>query len=291
MSSATTSTDNPYIEQSLLYQDLEKIRFSENLRKNASDYSQFVNDRVNQMLDETAARKRTAFQKAQIDLSRYMDMDHNAGFYKSRNADVERLQSAIIKNNERIAQQVSLDKDISRRQFEINEYFYHNKLETLFFLQLFFMAALSMAIIVYGQKMSIIGTRLAGLLAVILVAIVVVVGVARYYYTERTRDHRLWHKRYFAAQKPLEPVARCGDGSVPEFNLNTVVGEGVTQCADEIAGDFSDFGNSLMSEMRDYQELGAKPKGIFGNVPGGICNTPVSSSTSSSTPMDTFSRL
>lgn len=286
----STSTENPYIEQSLLYQDLEKIRFSENLRKNASDYSQFVNDRVNQMLDETSARKRTAFQKAQIDLSRYMDMDHNAGFYKARNADVERLQSAIIDNNKRIAQQVSLDKDISRRQFEINEYFYHNKLETLFFLQLFFIATLSMAIIVYGQKISIIGSRLAGLLGAILVAIVIVVGIARYYYTERTRDRRLWHKRYFAAQKPLEPVARCGDGSVPEFNLNTVVSENVTQCADELAGDFSDFGDNLMSEMRDYQELGAKPKGIFGNIPGSICNTPVAASTSASVPMDTYSR-
>lgn len=73
------STDqNPYAPIASVYQDLERMKFAQDLRKTPDDYSSYVNTRVDQMTDEIFNRKRVAFQKAQIDLGRYMDMDHNA---------------------------------------------------------------------------------------------------------------------------------------------------------------------------------------------------------------------
>lgn len=270
------AADNPYIEQSLIYQDLEKVRFSENLRKNASDYNQFVNDRVNEMTNEAFNRKRTAFQKAQIDLGRYMDMDHNANFYKSRNADIERVQAAIVANNNRIAQQVALDKDISKRQFEINEYYYYNKLETLFFLQLFFISALVMTMIIYLQKGNLITTTMAGLLTTILLAIVIITGVARYFYTSRTRDTRLWHKRRFPKEAPEKrPAFKCGNGGQVEFDLNSYIPGGVTECADEMAQNFNKWSDSLQREMAQYQETGmlaTSNQGVGASICSGLAS-------------------
>jgi hypothetical protein len=229
------SAENPFIEPTLLFQDLEKIQFSENLRKNPEDYAAFVNERVDQMSDEAFNRKRTAFQKAQIDLARYMDMDHNANFYRTRNADLERVQTKIAQNNNRIASQIGSDKDNSKRQYEINDYFYHNKLETLFFLQLFFISMLLLAIILYGQKTDLITGTMSGLLTVLLLLVVLITGVYRYTYTNRTRDKRLWHRRYFPDEEPVRPTAlKCNNGVV-EFDLNSILPESVTRCGSEMA--------------------------------------------------------
>jgi hypothetical protein len=250
------AASNPFIEQALIQQDLEKIRFSENLRKNASDYSQFVNDRVNQMTDEAFNRKRTAFQKAHIDLGRYMDMDHNASHYKIRNADINRLNERIEINNQRIANNVYMDRDITKRQYEINEYFYHNKLETLFFMQVFFISMLATAVIMYGQKTGIITAKIAGLLTGILVVIVLVVGVSRYFYTARTRDRTHWHKRYFPKEGAPPPATNSCKGGPMEIDINSLIPKSITACGDEMAGRVDMLKNALQSELHSYQQTG-----------------------------------
>ena len=146
------SSYNYYAPLAAIFQDLERMKFAQDLRANPSDYNAYVNTRVDELTTEIFNRKRTAFQKAHIDLGRYMDMDHNANYYKARSGDVDRLTSVLAENNARVAQTLERDRDLSRRQFEINEWYNYNKLETLFFLQVFFMASLAMAIVVFLQK-------------------------------------------------------------------------------------------------------------------------------------------
>lgn len=243
-------------------QELERLKFAQNLRKNPSDYASYVSQRVDEMSDEVFMRKRAAFQKAQIDLGRYMDMDHNANFYKSRNADVDRLTSKIEENNNRLRQGIEADKDITRRQFEINEWYNYNKLETLFFLQLFFIAALSGAIIVFLQKNAIITNSLAGIFYGVLALIVAGTGLYRYYYTRSVRDPRLWHRRNFGSAKAPSAPVKCTPGGDIAFDVNSVIPKAATQCADDAAQRFSKWQENLQKEMLNYQSSGgATPPG------------------------------
>lgn len=290
---------NNDINRVLDAQDIEKIRFSNGLRKNMNDYNQIVQQRVDEMANEAFQRKRTAFQKAHIDLGRYMDMDHNAGYYLSRNQDVDDLLTLFENNNKRILSDVAYDKDVSKRQFEINEYFYHNKLETLFFLQLFFISTLAMGGVIYAGRAGMVTPKMAGLLTMLLVALVVVVGVTRYFYTSRTRDHRQWHRRFFPKEAPAAnpaikcpcPTAKyadlvnsidekalklpagmtkqsiidmlsCSGGVNPEFDLNKIIPRGVTQCGEEAKIKFDDWSKSFEDELTAYQTLGTPPKKI-----------------------------
>lgn len=258
---------NPYIPVTVVAQELERLKFAQDLRKNPSDYAAYVNQRVDEMSDEVFARKRAAFQKAQIDLGRYMDMDHNANFYKSRNADVDRLTSSIEENNNRLVQAVAADKDITKRQFEINEWYNYNKLETLFFLQLFFIVALSGAIIVFLQKNAIITSTLAGLLYGILALIAGGTGLYRYYYTTRIRDPRLWNRRYFGSAAPPKPPTQCDKNGNIVFDVNSIIPKDVTQCADDATQRFEKWQENLQKEMMNYQTSGgAAPAGS-----GSIC--------------------
>ncbi len=259
----------------LTAQDLEKVQFSTDLKKNVGDYADFVNTRVSSMTDEAFNRKRTAFQKAQIDLARYMDMEHNANNYKIRNADVERLQRVIQDNNESMKTQLINDKDNGRRQFEINEYFYYNKLETLFFLQLFFIAALAMAIIVHFQKIGTLNNQLAGILTTVLLAIVVITGISRYFYTSRTRDTRLWHRRRFEppTEIPVDGPLKC-EGNNLVFDMDKVLPAGATQCGGRIVNSaqtaFGNIQDAIIADVSKYQTTG-ETKTMFGGVPGTHC--------------------
>jgi hypothetical protein len=265
-SSRASSQENAYIPSTLLFQELERLKFAQNLRKNPAEYSAYVRQRVDQMTNDVMKRKQTAFQKAQIDLGRYMDMDHNANFYKSRTADVDRLLAGIESNNTRLAQSVQYDKDITRRQFEINEWYNYNKLETLFFLQLFFIAALSSAIVVFVQKNGMITTPMASLLYGILAVIVAGTGLYRYFYTTRTRDPRLWHRRYFGDATPPKKPVQCDKNGNLVFDVNDVIPKSVTQCVDDASGRFDKWQKNLEEEMLQFQKTGGGPATQVGSI-------------------------
>jgi hypothetical protein len=268
------SGTNQFIPTTLVNQDLERLAFAQNLRSNPADYSAYVNERVNTMTDEVFQRKRATFQKAHIDLARYMDMDHNANFYKARSGDVDRMSDVIGANNKRIEQGLAADKDISKRQFEINEWYNYNKLETLFFLQVFFIASLCMAIIIYLQKNATLTPALAALLTGIVFFVVVALGLYRYYYTKRTRDNRLWHRRYFGTAESPKPATLCSGGATVDLDINSIIPKSVTQCADDAANRFRSWQGNLEKEMMAYQETGATPNGINGTkgIGGLVCD-------------------
>lgn len=263
---ASSDTSNPFISATEVMQELERMKFAQNLRKNPSDYNAYVNQRIDQLSSEVINKKRSAFQKAHIDLGRYMDMDHNANFYKSRSADVDRLADNIEQNNRATLDKIKYDKDVTRRQFEINEWYNYNKLETLFFLQLFFIAALSGAIVVFLHKNGMITPSLAALIYGILGVIVGGTGLYRYYYTSRTRDPRLWHRRYFGDPTPPKPAVQCDKGGSVVFNVNDVIPKSVTECADDATRRFEKWQSGLEDELLKYQTTGASPASQMGSI-------------------------
>jgi hypothetical protein len=266
---------NQYIPMAAVYEDLERLQFAKNLRTNPQDYSAYVQQRVDQLSGEVFNRKRAAFQKAHIDLARYMDMDHNANFYKNRSSDVDRLTDSIGANNDRIAQSLARDKDVSRRQFEINEWYNNNKLETLFFLQVFFIVSLLMAIIIFLQKSNTITTELAALLTTLLFVLVGALGVYRYYYTRNIRDVRLWNRRYFQKERAPKPPPKCSPTGDYTININDYIPKEVTECADQATQNFNNWQTGLQKNMLAYQLQGKNPDSVFGrgqSLGGLVCD-------------------
>ena len=196
---------NPWIGFTQQFQEMEKIQFSYDLRKNPDDFNRYVTERIDRITKETLDKKRAAFQKAHTDMGRYFDMDHNAGFYKTRNRDLVNLQDQMYERSKAAVSGLKHDKDLTRRQTEINEWYFEDKLETLFFLQMFFIVLLAMAIVMYFQKNDLITAPFAAYLTLILFVIVVGTGLYRNRYTNEFRDSRFWNKRNFR-EKEVAPV-------------------------------------------------------------------------------------
>ena len=243
------SSSNPYIPLTVQMQELERLQFSQNLRKNPAEYSAYVNERIGTMTNEISTTKDNAFRKAQIDLSRYMDMDHNANFYRVRNNDVDRLTQSVAATNAAAAANITEDMQNSKRQFEINEWYNNNKLETLFFLQMFFVASLLMIILVSLQKRGTLAAPVAAMLSGIVAVVVGGIGLYRYFYTEATRDPRLWNRRRFGAvgPPPAAPAACPVDVEETDDTYMNDIAAGIGACAS----------NFTTSTKKNINQLGA----------------------------------
>jgi len=257
MGNAMSGTD-PYIPLTQTFQEMEKIQFSYDLRKNPDDFNRYVSERTDRIAKETMDKKRASFQKAHTDLGRYMDMDHNAGYYNNRNNDLLYVQSKLVEQSRAAVSGMKHDKDLTRRQTEINEWYFNDKLETLFFLQIFFITMLGSAIVLYFQKNAMISAPFAAFLMAILLAIVIGTGLYRNQYTANTRDARFWHRRNFYDKKlyiPTKQQSSASDCSCD--NGSKLVPGPLSQCAQKALDD----AKSAENAVQQYAADSAKPYG------------------------------
>lgn len=81
---------------------------------------------------------------------------------------------------------------------EIKEWYYNNKLDTLFVFQLIFIGLCFLAVIAMFAKLGFISNSLVGVLVGILIVVLILVITNRAIYTEKVRDKRYWSKRVYA---------------------------------------------------------------------------------------------
>lgn len=196
---------------------------------------------------------------------RVMDADRNSSIALIRSANLRDSASFVNTVNDNITKNFDYDNDISRRQFEINEYHYHNKLDTLFFLQLLFITVLIMAIMIYFTRRGTLTPKMTGILTAILAVILILVAVSRYFYTERTRDRRLWHRRYFQKEKAGETYApsACGPtSSGTTLDMTGLISAEDVRCAAEA--------NENVKKWFQNQENEAKNQMTGTSIPGSI---------------------
>jgi hypothetical protein len=178
-------------------------------RQDPSAYAASSAQANEQIKADALASKNNTFAKQYVNLGRHFDMTHNATYYQMRNKDLLNLENDKLANINTAIQSQGYNTDITRRQVEINNWYYQDKLETLFFLQIFFMSMLAMVILFYFQKTGTITNGFAGTLTFILVVIVGAVGIYRYNFTKNVRDSRWWYKRKFPTPTYTEKP-KCG---------------------------------------------------------------------------------
>lgn len=84
------------------------------------------------------------------------------------------------------------------RTREIKEWYYNNKLDTLFVFQLIFIGLCFLGVIAMLAKLGYISNAIVGILIGILVVALILVITNRAIYTEKVRDKRYWSKRVYA---------------------------------------------------------------------------------------------
>ncbi len=142
-------------------------------------------DTIKGVLDD----KSTAFADTYTSLDNVGNNYQIAYFYNQQTDRLKNVLSDVANKN------IALDT----RNAEIKEWYFNNKLDTLFVFQLLFISLCLLAVISYLQKVGIFGVGFFGMLVGVLIIVLILVIANRAIYTEKVRDKRYWTKRGFTS--------------------------------------------------------------------------------------------
>jgi ABC-type transport system involved in cytochrome bd biosynthesis fused ATPase/permease subunit len=104
-----------------------------------------------------------------------------------------------------------IEMDSLERQVEVNEWAYEDKLDTLFVLQLFFLALVSILILASLTKYGLMNLPFTVLVGLLLLGILISIWVFRAAYTSNVRDKQSWNRRRFQGDGSTVPAVSPED--------------------------------------------------------------------------------
>lgn len=191
---------------------VQDVQYSAALREMTPEQkNNYFRSQKNELLNNILDERSGTFTKIHTDAQRNNAIQSSLLFYQQRNKDLEQLGNAFDIQNKNAIGTTRYNNQLATRQYEINEWSYNNKMDTLFVFQLLFISLVASGILVYLSKLGLFGSGLLGLLCGLLLVIVILVLVVRAIYTARSRDQRYWNRRQFA-KKPVPQGS--GPGSI-----------------------------------------------------------------------------
>jgi hypothetical protein len=194
-------------------QDIEKVQFLQSLQADPAKYSQYVQSKTTMIQKDLIDSKRAAFTKSSGDMARFMDMDHNSQATLVRSGQLQDSQNHIYSEQDRNSRNKKINEDLTRRQVEINDWYYENKRETLFVLQLILLTALTVVVLLYMKSSGMIGPAMSDYILFFILLITAGTWIYRWYYTTYIRDRRFWNSRIFEKGTIPELPPKCVSGS------------------------------------------------------------------------------
>jgi hypothetical protein len=238
------------VNASMALDDIEKIEFKSELMGDPVRSQQYSAERQNKQADETLQIKRGNFQKAFYDMGRYMDMDHHARYYDVRNTDLNRAQNNIVQIADANTSSLKYDLDNTKRQFLVNEWYAQNKLESLFFLQVAFLAMVSAMIVIMLGKMNAFPWIFGKYVVFIIASAAAILALYRFNYTRYTRDVRYWNKRKFSdSPGTLKAGDACKTAQAAAEGMGQITGDLIQGNFTSLASDVSTSGTNIGNAM------------------------------------------
>ena len=186
-------------------QDIEKIQYLQTLQSDPAQYNAFVQDKTTRILSETVDARRSAFSKAAGDMARMMDMDHNSLVALGRTQDLSNTQDQIIQTQYAEERMIKSNEQLTRRQVEINNWYYENKRETLFVLQFVLLVMLAVTVILALGANGYISKDASDYILLFVVLVASGTWLYRWYYTSTIRDPKFWNRRSFQQDGNIAP--------------------------------------------------------------------------------------
>jgi hypothetical protein len=110
------------------------------------------------------------------------------------------------------------DRDLAKRQYEINQWTAGNGMDTLFIYQQLLIIVCTVIVLLFIWRQGIISNVMFFGVLFVLVCIFVFTIVNRAQYTNFLRDKRFWNRRLFPTYKKIPVPNICSD---PSFNPTT----------------------------------------------------------------------
>lgn len=166
---------------------------------NSGQLTQFTGANQSNLVKEVSDDKADAFQTSYSNLNNVSNNYNVAQFYAKQSKKFTDVVTGLGNqgaNNLAIADQ---NIALNTRNAEIKEWYFNNKLDTLFVFQLIFLSLCLLAFIAYMMKLGFFGSGVFGMLVGLIIISMILVIANRAVYTEKVRDKRYWTKRGFSS--------------------------------------------------------------------------------------------
>ena len=117
--------------------------------------------------------------------------------YVIQTKNVDNTVGELAKQNTKNANIADRNVATNSRIREIKEWYYNNKLDTLFVFQLIFISICFLAVLAFLIKLGFISSAVFGICVGIAIVVMILLIANRAVYTDKVRDKRFWSKRNY----------------------------------------------------------------------------------------------
>ena len=207
-----TSLDQA-IQYTQMFQDIELTTALQKLRQDPQGLQRFLQKAQDNLYKDVTAQKDGAFGKLYGDLEQATTTNHAMFYYNQRNDAIGKLQKEVYESRKGAADAVIHDRDLAKRQVELNQWSAGNKLDTLFIYQQLFLILTATIVLLFLWLKGAIGAPLFVGVVLVLIAIFTFTVVERAQFTQFLRDGRYWNRRKFPTYTGI-PVPNICDVDV-----------------------------------------------------------------------------
>jgi hypothetical protein len=191
-----------------LVQDYENAVAGAVLAQDPAELNKYTTDQKNRLSAAIFEQKSDAFNKVFMDASQASDTANNVYYHYKRGKEALDANEKIFGMAKQNVQTATYNKDLAKRQFEINEWAVQNKRDTLFVYQFIFITVLVLAVLTGFWKYSMIPTGVYSFLIFTLMFVLACTIAYRAMYTDQVRNKFYWSRRSFGRMgaPPVAPI-------------------------------------------------------------------------------------
>jgi hypothetical protein len=166
--------------------------------------------------------------------------------------------------------------DLRKRQIEINEWSYKNRMDTLFVFQLIFISLLFVGILMGLKLRGVVGSLFVSYCVLVLLFLLIIIIVNRAVYTNKHRDTQNWNRKKFNGDRNVNSPLERGDMSFlayldslrntyPNFSWTSTSGSGTSGTSTSGSGTYTY--NTSTGGSRVYTSPGTSASSGSGAAP------------------------
>ena len=240
------------IDTTQLLQDVETSQAIQQM--DPQSLQRYLQNAQTNLYRDVTQSKDGAIQKAYGELEQASSTQHAISYYQQRNQDLSNIQGQVYQDRKGNADAVLFDRDLAKRQFEMNQWETSNKMDTLFIYQQLLIILCAVIIMSYLWNKSILSAYVFFGLLFVLVCIFVFTIVNRAQYNNTLRDSRYWSQRLFPSYSTVPIPNICGGDAVQdvESEYNSAVQDVESGYNSAVQSAQSDYNSAVQGVQSDY---------------------------------------
>lgn len=213
------------IDYTQLFQDVELATAIGQLKQDPIQLQQFLQGQQGKVYEDVIKQKDSTFQKVYGDLNRASQAQGAILMLDKRNQELMEITEQITNNQQSRVNNITENKNLSGRKYEMNQWSVNNKKDTLFVFSSLFILLSTLTLLVVLWRINLLGGGAVGILSALFIIIFISIVIYRSNITDIWRDNRYWNRMHFSGRYGKIPVPLCPDitNNIKSFESNIQV--------------------------------------------------------------------